>query len=586
MTKQSKIVVLKFGSSVLRNEDDLPRAVHEIYRWWREGAQVIAVVSAFGDTTNQLIRRAERVCEQPDKSVLPGLLATGEAAASALLTLALNKVGIPARPLDEVQAKLRTVSGTSDAIPVSVDTARLLAESRRAVVVFPGFVGRDEAQNRTILGRGGSDLTALFLAQQLKAQCVLIKDVDGLYTSDPARRAARAPRFAQVSYDTAIRLGGRVVQTKAARFAAAHKLTFSITSIGSQAKTEVGAFPDRLEGAASFSEPLRVALLGCGTVGGGVFERLAALPELFTVTGVGTRTGVRARAAGVPAALLTSDLEALVDRPCDVVVELIGGTERAASLVEHALRLGRPVVSANKALLAQSHARLEALARETGATLHYSAAVGGVLPALETIKRVKANGPLRSLSGVLNGTCNFVIEQLAAGKTFAAAVGEARERGYAEANPELDLEGIDAAQKLILLARAAFAINLPLPSINRQGIQRLNAEIIRQAQKRGHTVRLVAECRQSAGGGEASVRPVELPLHHPLAQVNGAENRLIVEPEAGDPIVVSGAGAGRWPTTEAVMADLFDIRLDRPTGYRAKPEFEVEVNQESEERVA
>jgi homoserine dehydrogenase len=205
---------------------------------------------------------------------------------------------------------------------------------------------------------------------------------------------------------------------------------------------------------------------------------------------------------------------------------------------------------------------------------------------LETIKRVRANGPLRSLSGVLNGTCNFVIEQLAAGKTFAAAVGEARERGYAEANPELDLEGIDAAQKLILLARAAFGINLPLPSINRQGIQRLNAEIIRQAQKRGHTVRLVAECRQSAGGSEASVRPVELPLHHPLAQVNGAENRLIVEPEAGDPIVVSGAGAGRWPTTEAVMADLFDIRLDRPTGYRAKPEFEVEVNQESEERVA
>ena len=142
-----------------------------------------------------------------------------------------------------------------------------------------------------------------------------------------------------------------------------------------------------------------------------------------------------------------------------------------------------------------------------------------MLPALETIKRVKANGPLRGLSGVLNGTCNFVIEQLAAGKTFAAAVGEARERGYAEANPELDLEGIDAAQKLILLARAAFAINLPLPSINRQGIQGLNAEIIRQAQKRGHTVRLVAECRQSADGTTASVRPVQLPLHHPLAQV-------------------------------------------------------------------
>jgi homoserine dehydrogenase len=587
VTKKSKVVVLKFGSSVLRNEDDLPRAVHEIYRWWREGAQVIAVVSAFGDTTDQLMRRAERVCEKPDKSVLPSLLATGEATASALLTLALNRVGIGARLLDEVQAKLRTVSGTSDAIPVSVDATRLRGESQRAVVVFPGFVGRDEAGNRTILGRGGSDLTALFLAQQLRAQCVLIKDVDGLYTSDPAWATVRVSRFAQASYDTTIRLGGRVVQNKAVRFAAANKITFSITSTGSQLETEVGPFADRLDRAGSFSEPLRVALLGCGTVGGGVFERLVALPELFTVTGVGTRTAVQARAAGVPAALLTSDLEALVDKPCDVVVELIGGTERAASLIEQALRLGRTVVSANKALLAHSHEPLEKLAQETGATLHYSAAVGGVLPALETIKRAKANGPLQKFSGVLNGTCNFVLEQLAAGKTFEAAVCEAQERGYAEEHPQLDLEGIDAAQKLILLARAAFAVSLPLHSIHRKGIQGLNAEVIRQAQSRGHTTRLVAECRKSADRIEASVTPVELPLNHPLAQVNGAENRLIVEPEAGEPIIVSGSGAGRWPTTEAVMADLFDVRRKRASSCdAAELEFEIEANEELEECVA
>ena len=186
MKQKAKVTVLKFGSSVLRSEADLPSAVHEIYRHWREGAQVIAVVSAFGDTTDQLMRRAESVCAEPDKSVLASLLATGEVAASALLTLALNKVGISARLLDEVQAKLRTVSGAFDAIPVSVDAARLLGESQRAVVVFPGFIGRDETGNRTILGRGGSDLTALFLAHQMKAKCVLIKDVDGLYTRDPA----------------------------------------------------------------------------------------------------------------------------------------------------------------------------------------------------------------------------------------------------------------------------------------------------------------------------------------------------------------------------------------------------------------
>jgi homoserine dehydrogenase len=167
---------------------------------------------------------------------------------------------------------------------------------------------------------------------------------------------------------------------------------------------------------------------------------------------------------------------------------------------------------------------------------------------------------LQSFSGVLNGTCNFVLEQLAVGSTFGAAVRAAQEKGYAEEHPQLDLDGIDAAQKLILLARAAFDVSVPIHSVNRKGIQGLKAEDIRKAQERGQTVRLVAECRNTGGRIEASVTPVELPLSHALAQVNGAENRLIVQPEVGDRIVISGSGAGRWPTTEAVMADLFDIR--------------------------
>jgi homoserine dehydrogenase len=555
-----KPIVLKFGSSVLRNEDDLPSAVHEIYRWWRDGAQVIAVVSAFGDTTDRLMRQAEKVCDNPDESVLPSLLATGEATASALLTLALRKVGIAARLFDEVQAKLRTAGGGIDAIPVAVDSSRLLNESRRAVVVLPGFVGRDEAGDQTLLGRGGSDLTALFLAHQLKANCVLIKDVDGIYPSDPARSAVRASRFAQVSYESAIRLGGGVVQEKAVRFAAVNKLRFSITSIGAQSETEVGPFADRFDGSDSRSQPLRVALLGCGTVGGGVYQRLAALPELFKVIGVGTKTGVRALAAGVPADLISSNLEGLVNQPCDVVIELIGGTKRAAYLIEQSLKLGRRVVTANKALLAQSGEAFRFLADQSGTSLDYSAAVGGVLPALETIRRARAFGPLQSFSGVVNGTCNFVLDQLAAGSDFGAAVKLAQEKGYAEENPELDLDGFDAAQKLILLARAAFDTNLPMHSIARKGIQGLNPHMMRQAQERGRTIRLVAECKKMDGRIVASVMPVELSVNHRLAQVTGAENRLIVHPEFGEPIVISGTGAGRWPTTEAVMADLFEIR--------------------------
>jgi homoserine dehydrogenase len=563
MKNQTQIVVLKFGSSVLRSERDLPDAVHAIYRAWRQGAQVIAVVSAFGDTTDQLLRRAESVCEKPERSALATLLATGEATSSALLGLALNRAGIPTRVLDAVQAGLRTVGGTLDADPVAIDVARLLAESRRAVVVLPGFVGRGEHDDTTLLGRGGSDLSALFIAHRLRAQCILLKDVDGLYTSDPACPNVRATRFAQVSYETAIRLGGSLIQQKAVRFAAAHRLRFVITSIvamGGRAATEIGPFKDCLDLSQTSRETLRVALLGCGTVGGGVFESLATLPEIFTVAGVGTRNAERARKAGIAEHLITSDLEGLVEKPCDVVIELIGGTKRAAELTRRALQLGRHVVTANKALIAVEGDLLEMLAAENGVTLSYSAAVGGVLPALETMKRARAAGPLRAFSGVLNATCNFVLDRLVAGETMSAAVRSAQEHGYAEAQPQVDLNGTDAAQKLVVLARAAFDTTLPLESIPREGIDSLKSETLTRAKEQGQTVRLVAECRYSSQRLEAAVKPVAVPLDHPFAEVNGAENRLLVEPEVGEPLIVSGKGAGRWPTTEAVMADLFDIR--------------------------
>ena len=186
MYENNKIIVLKFGSSVLRNENDLPRAVHEIYRWWRQGAQVLVVASALGNTTDRLLRCAESVCAEPERSMLATLLATGEAASTALLGLALNQAGIAARVLDPVQAGLRTVGGTLDADLIAVDAGRLNRELQKAVVVLPGFIGRGESGNTTLLGRGGSDLTALFLAHRLGGRCVLLKDVDGIYSSDPA----------------------------------------------------------------------------------------------------------------------------------------------------------------------------------------------------------------------------------------------------------------------------------------------------------------------------------------------------------------------------------------------------------------
>jgi homoserine dehydrogenase len=559
--EQTEIVVLKFGSSILRSEKDLPRAVHEIYRAWRGGAQVLAVVSAFRNTTDELLRRSASVSEHPEASPLAALLATGEATAAAMLCLALGKAGIPAKMLDPAQAGLRTEGGTLDADLIAIDVVRLKRELREAVVVLPGFVGRCENGYTTLLGRGGSDFTAVFLATELDARCVLLKDVDGLYASDPAVPRIRRLRFAETTYETALDIGTQLVQPKALRLAASRGLRFVVTAIGATNETVVGCHSNRLADSAN-STPLRVALLGCGTVGGGVYQRLAALPDLFTVTGVGTRNATRAHAAGVPEELITCDLENLIEGKCDVVVELVGGTTYAATLTRAALRSGHHVVTANKALMAVEGEQLLSLAATCGVTLRYSAAVGGALPALERIDRARSDGPIRSFSGVLNGTTNFVLDQLAAGKDLASAVAAAQKAGYAEADPHFDLNGTDAAQKLILLARHAFGVCLPLAAVEREGIDQIDPQLLRKAHDEGQTVRLIASCRQEVDGLKASVKPLMLSLSHTFASVNDVENRLMIEPVTGTPYVVSGKGAGRWPTAESVVADLLDIKRE------------------------
>jgi homoserine dehydrogenase len=252
METEKQIVVLKFGSSVLRHDQDLPKAVREIERWRRAGKQVVVVVSAFGDTTDELTRRASAVSDEPEAALLAALLATGETTTANLLGLALNQSGRAAAVFDVFQAGLRTVGPILDAKLVSLDVERLSNSLRTRVVVLPGFIGLGDNGTTTLLGRGGSDLTALFLAQQLGAHCRLVKDVDGLYTSDPnSADGCEAARFECVSYSTALRVGSVVVQGKAIEFAQAHRLHFTISKINSQTATEVGVLEDRISEALS-----------------------------------------------------------------------------------------------------------------------------------------------------------------------------------------------------------------------------------------------------------------------------------------------------------------------------------------------
>jgi homoserine dehydrogenase len=290
-----------------------------------------------------------------------------------------------------------------------------------------------------------------------------------------------------------------------------------------------------------------------------VLARLLALPALFQVVGVAVRELDRVREPAVPRRLLTDDPAALLAREADVVVELLGGREPARGLIARALDQGRHVVTANKALLAGEVENLSERARRRGVSLRFSASVGGALPALEAVRRAAAAGRVQAITGVLNGTCNFVLDRCAAGASFAEAVALAREAGYAEADPTLDLDGSDAAQKLSLLAREAFGVSLPWEGIPRRGIANLDERAAAEAVRRGRRLRLVASCERGEDGLRASVQPLDLSPDHPCAWAAGADNALVVHLEDGGQIRIAARGAGRWPTTEAVMADLYDV---------------------------
>ena len=553
------LTVLKLGGSVLRSERDLAQAVHEVYRWAREGA-VVAVVSALRGATDGLIAQAERVGARPQPAALAALVATGEQAAAALLALALDRAGLPVEVLDTARLGLRTRGALLEAEPVHLDTVvldRVLGSG--AVAVVPGFLGRTVDGAVSLLGRGGSDYTALFLADRLRAgRCRLIKDTAGLYDRDPARHAG-ARRYAALSWDDALRLGGGVVQPRALRFARARGLEFEVGAWRAADVTRVGVGPARLARALPPPRPARVGLLGLGTVGLGVYRLLEAHRDLFEVTGIAVRDP-RRHVGEAPPALLTTDARAVVDA-AEVVVEAIVGEEPAASLAARALAAGKAVVSANKALLAAHGPGLAERAGRHGAPLRFSAAVGGAVPVLETAARLAATRRLQSVEGVLNGTTGFVLDRLAEGHSLQEAVRRAQAEGLAEADPSRDLEGIDLEAKLRVLARVAFGREAR--TVARTGILDVAARKRSRGGERGR-VRLVGRLEPRGQKLLATVRPERLPASHPLGALRDEQNGIVFHVKGGPPVVLRGKGAGRWPTAEAVMADLLDLSRERP----------------------
>jgi homoserine dehydrogenase len=274
--REFPITVLKFGGSVLAREHDLARAVHEVYRWVREGQRVVAVVSALGRTTDRLLAQAHHYGPEPDAAALAALVATGEQTSAALLGLALDRAGVPAEVLDAARIGLRTSGPVRDAEPVGVNSGVIVAALERVpVVVVPGFLGRDEQGRTTLLGRGGSDFSALFLAHALGAErCRLVKDVAGLYEHDPARPGPLARVYRELSWDDCLRLDGRIVQHKAVRWARERGVGFEVASLNGTRATVVGECPPRLGPTdAEGLPPMRVGLLGWGRWAGACIGR-------------------------------------------------------------------------------------------------------------------------------------------------------------------------------------------------------------------------------------------------------------------------------------------------------------------------
>jgi homoserine dehydrogenase len=457
--KLRRLIVLKFGGSVLASEEAIPGVVHEIYRNLRRGRKVVAVVSALLGTTDALLTKAKQWSDDPDPEGLATLLATGEATSAALLALGLSRAG------------LKTRGPRLNAEPADLDVAsiRTLLE-RCPVAILPGFVGTHFEGGPSLLGRGGSDLTALFAAHKLEGSCRLIKDVNGLYECDPSEHPFPARRFKSISWRDALALDTEAIQPKATRYAWKHSLPFEVTSLQAQRGTLVGEGPTRLEVAGDEGKRLRVALLGLGTVGLGVYRALKAQPDRFEVTAIVVRNTKKPRGNDVPSSLITHDPCRAFRSGCEVVVEAMGGRDPAYQWITAALEAGIDVVTANKEVMALHGPALERSAARRGVRILSSACTGGGVPVLENIQELSGQCTIRSITGVLNGTTNFVLDRLAGGAGFDEAVKEAQVKGFAEPDPTSDLDGSDAAWKLAILARAAFGKRLDPLGISRPGV--------------------------------------------------------------------------------------------------------------------
>jgi homoserine dehydrogenase len=340
--------------------------------------------------------------------------------------------------------------------------------------------------------------------------------------------------------------------------------------------------PHHRQSRTSVNPPLKIAIAGLGTVGAGTLRLLQKNAELLEARGgrrlvvaaVAARDRRRDRGIDLSAARWYGDAAAMAADPeIDVVVELIGGSEGTArAVVEAALAHGKHVVTANKALLAHHGGALARTAEERGAALLFEAAVAGGIPVLKALREGLGANRIERIYGILNGTCNYILTTMReSGREFQEVLGEAQKLGYAEADPSFDIDGVDAAHKLAILASVAFGSPVDIAGVHVEGIRHVSALDIEFAAELGYRIKLLGLARKTEHGLEQRVHACMVPRSAPIAHVDGVFNAVVVEGDFVGRVMFEGRGAGAEPTASAVVADLLDIAAERWSSSFAVP---------------
>jgi homoserine dehydrogenase len=322
------------------------------------------------------------------------------------------------------------------------------------------------------------------------------------------------------------------------------------------------------------TRPLSVGIAGLGTVGGGVLRLLRDNADIvaahagrpISVTAVSARDRGRDRGVKLDGVRWYQDPVALAtESGVDAVVELIGGSDDPAhALVFAALRAGKSVVTANKALLARHGVALAQAAERSGASLAFEASVAGGIPIIKALREGLAANRIRRVAGILNGTCNFILTSMRErGREFADVLAEAQKLGYAEADPGFDIDGVDAAHKLAILTALAFGRAVRFDDVHVEGIRQVSALDIAFARELGYRIKLLGIARRTEAGIESRVHPCMVPENSPLARVDGVYNAVVAEGDFVGRVMLEGRGAGAGPTASAVVADLIDLARGR-----------------------